>query len=197
MTESVTRFPPLERSAMTERQKAVADEIAAGPRGSLKGPFLVLIHNPELASCVQAVGEHLRFGTEIPNTLIELAILVVAHRWNCRYEWFAHARIAREAGVTPEMISELAIGKMPSSMNADEALVHRFSVETAWDGRPGEVALDRAQERFGRSAVLDLIAVVGYYTMLAMVLNAAQVPVPEHPIELQKAISQRPTTQVD
>ncbi len=82
-------------------------------------------------------------------------------------------------------------------MSADEALVHRFSVETAWDGRPGEVALDRAEERFGRPAVLDLIAVVGYYTMLAMVLNAAQVPVPEHPIELQKATSLRPTTQVD
>src|SRR5258705_10284745 len=72
MTESVVRFPPLERSAMTERQRAVADEIAAGPRGSLKGPFLVLIHNPELASCVQAVGEHLRIGTTIPKTLMEL-----------------------------------------------------------------------------------------------------------------------------
>ncbi|MGF6700383.1 4-carboxymuconolactone decarboxylase [Paraburkholderia sp. MM5496-R1] len=196
MTESVMRFPPLERSAMTERQKAVADEIAAGPRGSLKGPFLVLIHNPELASCVQTVGEHLRFGTAIPKTLIELAILVVAHRWNCQYEWFAHARIAREAGVKEEMISELAVGKMPSSMSPDEALVHRFSVETAWDGRPGEAALDRAEERFGRPTVLDLIAIVGYYTMLAMVLNAAQVPVPEHPIELQKAASIRPMTQV-
>ncbi len=182
---------------MTERQRAVADEIAAGPRGSLKGPFLVLIHNPELASCVQAVGEHLRFGTTIPKTLIELAILVVAHRWHCEYEWFAHARIAREAGLTAEIISELAIGKMPEPMNADEALVHRFSVETAWDGRPGDVALDRAEERFGRPAVLDLIAIVGYYTMLAMVLNAAQVPVPEHPIQLLKATSLRPTTVAD
>lgn len=197
MTESVQRFPPLERGAMTERQKAVADEIAAGPRGSLKGPFLVLIHNPELASCVQAVGEHLRFGTAIPKPLIELAILVVAHRWNCRYEWFAHARIAREAGVSADMISELAIGELPSPMSADEALVHRFSVETAWDGRPSEVALDKAEAIFGRPAVLDLIAIVGYYTMLAMVLNAAQVPVPDHPIQLKQTPAMRPTTQVD
>jgi 4-carboxymuconolactone decarboxylase len=197
MTEQTSRFPPLDRSAMTERQKAVADEIAAGPRGSLKGPFLVLIHNPELASCVQAVGEHLRFGTGFPKTLIELAILVVAHRWNCKYEWFAHARIAREAGVSAEMISDLSIGRLPDPMDADEALIHRFSVETAWDGRPSESALDKAEERFGQPAVLDLLAIVGYYTMLAMVLNAAQVPVPEHPIELQKAPALRPTTQAD
>src|SRR4051794_22394258 len=127
MTEQTSRFPPLDRSAMTERQKAVADEIAAGPRGSLKGPFLVLIHNPELASRVQAVGEHLRFGTGYQKTLIELAILVVAHRWNCKYEWFAHARIAREAGVSAEMISDLSIGRLPDPMDADEALIHRFS----------------------------------------------------------------------
>src|SRR4051812_6000279 len=99
------RFPPLDREVMTERQRAVADQIASGPRGSLKGPFLVLIHNPELASCVQSLGEHLRFGTAIPKTLIEVAILVTAHRWNCAYKWFAHARIAREAGVKDAMIA--------------------------------------------------------------------------------------------
>src|SRR5258707_12397098 len=197
MTESVQRFPPLERGAMTERQRAVADEIAAGPRGSLKGPFLVLIHNPDLASCVQALGEHLRFATEIPKALIEVAVLVVAHRWDCEYEWFAHARIAREAGVSEESIAELAKGEMPAGMHGDEAMVHKFSVETAWEGRPSEEALNLAQARFGRAAVLDLIAIAGYYSMLAMVLNAAQVPVPAHPIALQKGAPQRPRTSVD
>lgn len=178
------RFPPIERDDMTERQQEVAAEIAAGPRGALKGPFLVLIHNPELAAHLQSLGEHLRFGTDYSKTLIEIAILVTAHRWNCAYEWFAHSRIAREAGVHEDMVTAIAQGRRPAGMTADEALVHRFSVETAWDGRPGSEAMDLALERFGRPAVLDLIAIAGYYTLLAMVLNAADVAVPEHPITL-------------
>ena len=195
MSATLERFPPIDRDEMTERQRAVADEIASGPRGALKGPFLVLIHNPELAATLQSVGEHLRFGTEFPKTIVELAVLVTAHRWACEYEWFAHSRIAGEAGVQPEVIRAISKGEFPAQLSDDEALVHRFCVEVSWDGRPSDEAMEVVISRFGRSASLDLIAICGYYTLLAMVLNAAAVPVPEHPIPLQKdGGEQRPPT---
>jgi len=92
----MSRFEVLQREQMTPRQREVADAIASGPRGALKGPFLALIHNPELASRVQALGEHLRYGTGQPQQLVEIAILLTARRWSCDYEWAAHSRIARE-----------------------------------------------------------------------------------------------------
>ncbi|KAF1018439.1 MAG: hypothetical protein GAK30_03676 [Paracidovorax wautersii] len=196
MSTASGRFPLISREQMSERQREVADDITAGPRGALKGPFLVLIHNAELAAPLQSLGEHLRFGTEFPKTIVELAVLVTAHRWSCEYEWFAHARIAAEAGVREALIRAIALGELPPDMSADEALVHRFCVEVAWDGRPGDVAMEAVLSRFGRSASLDLIALTGYYTLLAMVLNAAKVPAPAHPIPLDLAHgARRPATQ--
>lgn len=172
------RFPVLDRASMTPRQREVADEIAAGPRGALKGPFQVLIHHPELASRVQALGEHLRFGTAIARELLEIMILTVARRWSCQYEWSAHARLARDVGVAADIIDAIAADHTPARMSSDERIVHDLAHETAWEGAPRAPTLDAALARFGRPGVLDLLAVCGYYSMLAMVLNAAQPPLP-------------------
>jgi 4-carboxymuconolactone decarboxylase len=174
----VIRFPVLDRAAMSTRQKQVADEIAAGPRGALKGPFQILIHNPELASRLQAVGEHLRFGTTLSKILLEIAILVVARRWTCQYEWFAHARLAREAGVRDTAIMSISRGEIPDDMTEDEALVYRFCRETSSHGQAADQSFEMATERFGLDGVLDLIAICGYYSLLAMVLNTAQPELP-------------------
>jgi 4-carboxymuconolactone decarboxylase len=172
------RFEVLQREQMTARQLEVADSIASGPRGALKGPFLVLIHNAELASRVQALGEHLRYGTGLPQPLVEIAILVTAHRWNCDYEWAAHARIARDAGLREDIINAIALRKRPDDLTADEALILEFAEPTVWDGAPTNAAFDAVADRFGKSTALDLLAVCGYYTMLAFVLNTAKLPLP-------------------
>lgn len=174
----MSRFEVLQRDQMSARQREVADIIASGPRGALKGPFLALIHNPELASRVQALGEHLRYGTGLPQTLVEIAILVTARRWSCDYEWAAHARIAREAGLREAVIEPLARRARPPQLEPDEALVLDFADETVWQGGPSDASFDAAVARFGRATTLDLLAVCGYYSMLAFVLNAAQLPLP-------------------
>jgi 4-carboxymuconolactone decarboxylase len=174
----MNRFEVLQREQMSERQREVADAIASGPRGALKGPFLALIHNPELASRVQQLGEHLRYGTGLAQTLVEIAILVTARRWSCDYEWAAHARIAREAGLRDEMIEAISARARPAELNADEALLYDFAEATVWDGAPSDASYDAVIARFGRPAALDLLAVCGYYTMLAFVLNTARLPLP-------------------
>jgi 4-carboxymuconolactone decarboxylase len=174
----MSRFEVLQRDQMSERQREVADVIASGPRGALKGPFLALIHNPELASRVQALGEHLRFGTGLPQALVEIAVLVTARRWSCDYEWAAHARIGREAGVRNDVIDAIAIRARPQQLESDEALVFDFADETVWQGAPSDASFDAVTTRFGRAATLDLLAVCGYYSMLAFVLNAAKLPLP-------------------
>jgi 4-carboxymuconolactone decarboxylase len=174
----MSRFEVLQPEQMSPRQREVAAAIASGPRGALKGPFLALIHNPELANTAQALGEHLRFGTGLPQTLVEIGVLVTAQRWQCAYEWAAHVRIAREAGLRDEIITAIAVRARPESLDADEALVLTFFDETVWKGAPSDTSFEAAVARFGHATTLDLLAVCGYYTMLAFVLNAAQLPLP-------------------
>ncbi len=176
MTE---RFPAIPPDQMTEAQREVAAAIAGGPRGSVRGPFLALLHNPPLAMRVQALGAHLRYGTGLPQALVELLILVTARRWTCQYEFFAHARIARTEGVAEAIITAIAEGRRPDAMTADQALVHDFAVSSHRDGKPEDALYAAAEARFGKAGVLDLLALAGYYTMLAMVLNTADPALPE------------------
>ncbi|MDR5798180.1 carboxymuconolactone decarboxylase family protein [Caballeronia sp. LZ008] len=172
------RFEPLTPDAMTPEQSAVAEQLSSGPRGGVRGPFLVLLHHPELARVVQALGEHLRFGTDFPDSLIEIGVLVTARHWTCQYEWVAHSALAKKAGVSEAIISAIAEDRVPQFDSADEALVHRFCVETNTLGQPSDEAYEQARKLFGARGVLDLLSLCGYYSMLAMVLNTARLPLP-------------------
>ncbi|RYF39600.1 MAG: carboxymuconolactone decarboxylase family protein [Comamonadaceae bacterium] len=174
----MNRFEVISAEQMTPRQREVAADIASGPRGALKGPFLALIHSPELAAKVQVLGEHLRFGTGLSQHLVEIAVLVTARRWSCQYEWHAHARIAREAGVPDSIIAAIALDARPVVMGPDETLIHDFAHETVWQGSPSGDSFNALTARFGKPATLDVMAICGYYTLLAFVLNAADFTLP-------------------
>lgn len=173
------RFPAIAPEAMTDAQRAVAATIASGPPGGVRGPFLALLHHPALAERLGALGEHLRYGTGMPDALVELAILVTARHWGCGYEWVAHERLARKAGLDPAIIAAVAAGEVPAAMSDDEATVHGFCREALEGGEPSAARYGAAVARFGRPGVLDLIALCGYYGLLAMVLNTADPPLPD------------------
>lgn len=164
---------------MTPEQRAVVEEIASGPRGGVRGPFIPLLHNPKLALRVQALGEHLRFGTQLGQALTELAILVTARHWTCQFEWYAHEKLARKAGLDTAIIDAIAEGRTPGTMSPDESLVHAFCFQVNERGEPDEPTFAAARRRFGLDGVLDLIALCGYYSMLAMVLNSAKLQLPD------------------
>jgi 4-carboxymuconolactone decarboxylase len=181
------RFPILTPEEMSPRQKEVAAAIADGPRGGIRGPFLALIHNPELANCVQQLGEHLRFGNTLSLAQIELVVLTVARHWSCQYEWFAHERVARtKTDLADGIIKALALGQTPPNMTIEEATLHALAKESLANGEPSDAVFDQAAKLFGRAGVLDALALTGYYSMLAMILNSSKIPLPEGtPIPLQ------------
>ena len=176
----MNRFPVLTDEEMTDAQRAVAAEIASGPRGEVRGPFLALLHNPELARRLQGVGEYLRFQTGLPGRLVELAILVTARHFTCQYEWYAHERLARKANLPEPVIAAIAAGRVPPGMTAEEAIVHTFATEALQNGQPGDDAFAAAREQFGLDQVLSLLAICGYYSTLALVLNTARLPLPQN-----------------
>jgi len=177
---SSLRFPVLTAEQMTERQREVAAAIAGGPRGGIRGPFLALIHHPELANSVQQLGEHLRYGAAISPAHIELIVLTVARHWSSQYEWFAHERIARNTtDLADEIIRALARGETPPNMTEEQKVLHQLAQQCLANGQPSDAVFEQAMQFFGRLGVLDAIALTGYYSMIAMVLNTAQIPLPD------------------
>lgn len=173
------RFPRIPENELTPAQRAVVATIASGKRGGVRGPFIALLHNPALAQPLQALGEHLRFETRFAPAVLEIAILVTARHWNCAYEWYAHERIARNAGLHTDVIRALAEGMPPPGLDEEGTVVYRVATETLVSGSPDDATCAAAEARFGKDGLLDLLALVGYYSLLAFVLNTAQPAVPE------------------
>lgn len=177
MTE---RFPKLTPANMTDAQHEVAAEIAAGPRGEVRGPFIALLHNPALARRIQQLGEYLRFSSKLPPQLLELAVLVTARRWTCQHEWYMHEKLARKANLDEAIIDALARGHRPDAMPPDETLVYAFCLQAHSNGRVDDATFAAARLRFGLDGVLELLTLNGYYSMMAMVLNTAGMPLPDN-----------------
>jgi 4-carboxymuconolactone decarboxylase len=172
------RFPKLTPEQMNAAQREVAAEITAGPRGEVRGPFIALLHNPELARHVQRLGEHLRWKGKLPPRLKELAVLVTARRWSCQHEWVMHSKLALENGLAKEVVDAIAANREPSSLSDEERAVHAFSRDLHGTGRASDAAFAAIEKRFGLDGALELIALNGYYSMMAMVLNSAGLPLP-------------------
>jgi len=173
------RFPALTPEQMTPAQKAVADRIVAGPRKSMGGPFNAWLRSPELADRLQAVGEQVRFHSSLPGRLNEFAILITAREWDADYEWYAHYPLALKAGLKPAIAADLSKGRRPRGMAADEAAVYDFMTELRRTRRVSDARYGAVQKQFGDQGVIDLVALSGYYDLVSMTLNTAQVRPPE------------------
>jgi 4-carboxymuconolactone decarboxylase len=176
---SEVRFPELSPETMTEEQRRVADAIQSGPRGGgLRGPFNALLRSPDLCDLVQRVGAYVRFSSSIPAPLNELAICMAGRKWSAQYEFYAHRRLAIDAGLAPAILDAVADGRRPESMGADEAIVYNFATELLSTGGVSDTNYKPVIERFGERGAMDLVGAIGYYSLVSMVLNVAQVQLP-------------------
>jgi 4-carboxymuconolactone decarboxylase len=172
------RFPELTRDQMTEAQKRIYDAIASGPRSGVRGPFGTLLRSPELTDRVQRLGEYLRFQTSLPARLNEFAILINARFWESKYEWNAHRPLARKGGLAESILDDLAQNQRPANMKPDEEVVYDFCATLHRKHFVDDGLFHRAVTTLGEQGVVDLIGVSGYYTLVSMVLNVAEVPLP-------------------
>lgn len=174
---AVSRFIPLESQTLTVDQQQVVDEVRGGRRGTVPANVVSWLPSPELARRAAHLGEFVRYQTSLPPRLSELAILVVARRWSCVYEWAAHAGEAAKAGIAAGTISAIGRGERPH-LAADEAVVFDATRELAETGRLSDAAYAAALATLSETGLTDLVGVVGYYTLVAFTLNARQVPAP-------------------
>lgn len=173
------RIPLPAREELDAAQREVWDRVVAGPRGTVIGPLRAAIHNAELAARWSAMGEALRFGTSLPKRLSELAICVTGRRWSSQVEWWVHARVAAEAGIAPAILDAIREGHAPAFADPHERLVYDFARALQHDGRVPDETYAAARKSFGVKGVVELTALIGYYTMVSMTLNAHGIPLPD------------------
>ena len=175
------RLPPIAEDRLTAEQQALMSAIASGPRGQFKmgGPFFCYLHSPAFGELAQKLGAHLRFGTSIAPRLSEFAILTTARQWRAQYEWAAHEPQALRAGVKPATIKALQAGREPKSAPKDERAIYAFVQEVFRNGRAGDRAYKSVQAILGDAGMVELVGLLGYYSMVAMTLNVFRMPVPD------------------
>lgn len=164
---------------LSPEQRRIYDAVVAGPRGTVIGPLRAAIHSPELAERWSKLGEILRFGTVLPRHLNELAILVTGRRWGSQIEWWVHARAAADAGLSAAVIEAIRVGEAPEIADPAEAEVYEYSREIQQTGQVPLSVYRAVKERWGERGVVELTAVIGYYTMVSMTLNAHEIPLPD------------------
>jgi 4-carboxymuconolactone decarboxylase len=172
------RMPPIPAAQMTEAQRKAVAEFVAARHADISGPFVPLLRSPEVMTRARAMGDYLRFTSVLPPRLSEFVILVTARHWTQQYEWSIHHPIAIQAGLSPEIAKAVAGGRRPDRMADDEAIVYDLCVELQKNQRVSDATYARARAKFGEQGVIDTVGIVGYYTMMAMVLNTARTPLP-------------------
>ena len=174
----MARIPDLEPAEMNEVQKRLFDEIA-GPRGGVvRGPFAIWLRNPELVDKANQLGNLLREGTSVPQRLSELAILCTARHWTAQYEWFAHRPHAETEGISPAVIDAIAARQTPVFEHEDERITYDLCGLIYGTGRVEDKTYAEAVDAFGQMMVIELVAITGFYSMIAMTLNTFEAPLP-------------------
>lgn len=175
----MSRLSELSPETMTAEQKAVYDQIMSGPRGGVRGPFNALLRNPLMAQNVQKLGEAIRYGSNLGGNLREIAILVTGRFWTSQYEFYAHAKVARDEGVDEKIIEAIAQRRRPNFVDSEEAAVYEFCTELHEKQNVSDNTYEWALEQFGEAGVVELCTICGYYTIVSMILNTFGVELPE------------------
>ena len=173
------RIPLVTAASMTDAQRRVHDAMISGPRRSPPvGPLAAAMHRPDLAEKWSELGLVLRFNSSFEPRLREFVILLTGRFWDCQFEWFSHEAEAREAGLSEPTIETLRHGG--STFDApDEQAIHDYALELLRDHRVSNATYQRVADAYGVAGVVELTALIGYYAMVALTLNAHEIGVPE------------------
>ena len=171
----MSRLAELQPSEMSAAQRKVHDDIMSGPRAKVMNGFPPLfqpwLRSPDLADHAQRLGAFVRLESSLPPHISEFAILITARHWRCAYEWATHAPIAQRAGIDPTTIADIAADRRPAFADPQLAAVYDFCIEVHERRFVSDETFTKALDFFDERGLVELVAVLGYYTLAAMTLN--------------------------
>jgi 4-carboxymuconolactone decarboxylase len=172
------RFPQLTLEQLNDQQRPLGDQIMKISSVGLGGPYNPMLRSPIYAQRMYDLLDYLRWHTSVPTKLNEMAILIVGRQWRSQVEWYAHAPLARKAGLADSIIADLKAGKRPAGMSPEEEVVYDFVTDLTIKHAVSDELFARARKLLGEQQVVDLTAVAGTYVGVAMILAMAEQGVP-------------------
>lgn len=178
----MSRLSPLNLKALTPDQQRVYDTLRFGPRGDdkhkleLAGPFGVWVRAPEIGEAVQALGKIARFGTSIKNDIRELAICTTGAHFRAKFEFAVHQELARKEGIPVEVTEALRTGRVPVLNSNEHRLCYRLTAGLLTEHLIGDQTYREAVDCWGETGVIELVNIIGYYSIVALTLNAFEIP---------------------
>ncbi|HKY08458.1 MAG TPA: carboxymuconolactone decarboxylase family protein [Candidatus Binatia bacterium] len=174
----MARLTEIDPERLTSAQKEVYERIRS-VRGQVRGPFAVWLRNAELARHTLELQDLFASRVTLDRRLVQLMILVAARLASAQFAWFVHEAHAREHGIAPEIIEAIRERRSPAFACEDERFVYDVTMELNKTRTISDVTFRRGLELFGEQKLVELVSAIGFYAMVAMTLNAFDVPVPD------------------
>jgi len=174
-TAGAPRFEEPDPAKMDAETRRVYD-LVLGKRGKLPGPFRIWLENPAFSEIAEAFGQRVRFGSGLSKRIIELATIIACRNAKAQYAWHSHRNAAREAGIPEEVIVAIRDGKTPVIEDETEAAVYAFCHAVLEEKSVSDETFQRIDGLIGRSALIDLMGLIGFYGVVAVTLNAFNIP---------------------
>ena len=174
----MARLSDVTRDQLAPEHQEFFDSIASS-RGSVRGPYGVLLHSPDLAARVAHTGAYVRFDLDISEAHREIIICATAREIRQQYEFSAHARLARQAGVSEDVVSAIASGKAPEGLSGIEASLVKYVQELSQNHKISDETFNAVSGHFGMQKTVEITALIGHYLLVGQILSAFEVDLPD------------------
>lgn len=183
----MTRLSMVDATNLDEAQQELWDGLTAtrgggvdlvDSDGHLVGPFNAWLHVPKIGRRLSSLGAFLRFRTSLDRRLSEIAICTVGAHWQAEFEFFAHAPMALEYGVSRSVIDALRAGETPSFEREDDQIVYEITRQLLNNRRVTDATYAAGEALLGETGMVEVVALIGYYCLISMLLNLFEVPLP-------------------
>ena len=174
----MARLTDVTRDQLAPEHQEFFDSIASS-RGSVRGPYGVLLHSPDLAARVAHTGAYVRFDLDISEAHREIIICATAREIRQQYEFSAHARLARQAGVSEDVVSAIATGKAPEGLSGIEASLVKYVQELSQNHKISDDTFNAVSGHFGMQKTVEITALIGHYLLVGQILSAFEVDLPD------------------
>lgn len=171
------RIKDIPESELTAEQKNVFKDLVAG-RGRLLTPYRIWIHSPKLAAALETIGTFLNKKSSLSEREVELAICIIANHWKGEYVWTVHVRTCVALGIPQSVFDAIRAGRDPSIDDERERAVYDLAKIAMEPGAGSDEVFARAERLLGRNGIAEVLALLGYYSAVAMAVKLHRVPVP-------------------
>jgi 4-carboxymuconolactone decarboxylase len=184
------RLPLLSPSSLSSEQKELYDSIMTvvneafgsftirNKEGALLGPFNPMLHFPAFGKAAWAMNKTMYDHTTLPNSVLQVAVLVTGTRLGARFQIYGHERMALASGVPAAKVATIVAGERPTDLTREEAVAYDVAAALNRGARLPESLYDAGVETFGKEGMAEIIFLVGCFHLVAIILNGYDVPVP-------------------